>query len=685
MTHTEAQLRAAELRQQLNEHNHRYYVLAQPTISDREFDLLMDELQKIEDSYPELRTADSPTQRVGGTVTKEFATVKHRHPMLSLANSYSKEEVDDFAQRIYKTLGREVEYVCELKFDGVAIGLRYENGVLVQGVTRGDGTQGDDVTANVRTVRHLPLKLQGDFPTNVEFRGEVYLPRPEFDRINREREEIGEPTYANPRNTAAGTLKLQDSAQVADRKLACFVYAVILDEGGTGTHMGDLNLARAWGLPISNHARVCQNVNEVMDYLNHWDVARHQLPFDTDGVVIKVNNLTDQTALGFTAKSPRWAVAYKFASEQAATVLETVTYQVGRTGAITPVANLRPVLLAGTTVKRASLHNADQIAKLDLHLGDTVLVEKGGEIIPKIVGVDVAQRLMAAVPVGFIENCPECGSQLVRADGEAQHYCPNALGCAPQIKGRIEHFIGRKAMDIDGLGEETVTQLYEAQLINNVADLYELNYDQLIALDRMADKSARNLLDGIAQSRNVPFARVLFALGIRHVGETMAKKLAKQFRTIDALMAANIDELTSTDEVGEVVAQSIINFFADPRNCQTVDRLKSYGLQMSLGDDHAPVSNALNGAAFVVSGVFSKFSRDGIKDAIEAHGGKNVGSISAKTDYVLAGENMGPAKLEKARKLGIQIISEDEFLLMIGGNTPTPSIENKSEGQLGLF
>lgn len=685
MTHPEAQKRAAELSQQLNEHNHRYYVLAQPTISDREFDLLMEELQDIENQFPDLRTPDSPTQRVGGTVTKEFATVKHRFPMLSLANSYSKEEVEDFAQRIFKTLGREVEYVCELKFDGVAIGLRYVNGVLVQGVTRGDGTQGDDVTANVRTVRHLPLRLHGQFPAMAEFRGEVYLPRAEFDRINREREEIGEPTYANPRNTAAGTLKLQDSAQVADRKLACFVYAVIVEEGSSGTHMGDLSLARSWGMPVSEHAKVCQNVDEVMAYLNHWDHARHQLPFDTDGVVIKVNSLTDQAALGFTAKSPRWAVAYKFASEQAATVLETVTYQVGRTGAITPVANLRPVLLAGTTVKRASLHNADQIAKLDLHFGDTVLVEKGGEIIPKIVGVDLAKRPQGALAVGFIDQCPECGSALVRTEGEAQHYCPNALGCAPQIKGKIEHFIGRKAMDIDGLGDETVAQLFHAGLVSNVADLYELTYEQLIGLDRMADKSVRNLLEGIANSRKVPFARVLFALGIRHVGETMAKKLARQFRTIDALMAATVDELTNTEEVGAVMAQSIVDHFADPRNRATVDRLRAQGVQMVLNDDQAPVSNALNGATFVVSGVFTRFSREAIKEAIEAHGGKNVGSISAKTDFVLAGENMGPAKLDKAKKLGIKIIDENEFLSMIGASTQSSTNEKKEQGQIGLF
>jgi DNA ligase (NAD+) len=586
--------------------------------------------------------------------------------MLSLANSYSKEEVEEFTQRVFKTLGRVVEYVCELKFDGVAIGLRYEHGVLVQAVTRGDGTQGDVVTANIRTVRALPLRLHGQYPEQVEFRGEVYLPRAEFDRINREREEIGEPLYANPRNTAAGTLKLQDSAQVADRRLACFVYSAIMEEGGTGTHIGDLHQARTWGIPVSEHARVCRNVTEVLDFLNHWDTARHHLPFDTDGVVIKVNSLVDQTALGFTAKSPRWAVAYKFASEQAATILNEITYQVGRTGAITPVANLMPVLLAGTTVKRASLHNADQIAKLGLHLGDTVLVEKGGEIIPKIVGVDEAKRPVGSRQVQFITHCPECGSELVRTEGEAQHYCPDALGCPPQIKGRIEHFIGRRAMDIDGLGEETVAQLYDAGLVRDIPDLYELTYDRLIHLDRMADKSVRNLLNGISASVKVPFARVLFALGIRHVGETMAKKLARHFRSIDALMTASAEELTAAEEVGEVMAQSIINHFADLRNRDTIERLRNHGLQMRLGEESVPVSDVLAGAAFVVSGVFTRFSRDSIKEAIEAHGGKNVGSISAKTDYVLAGENMGPAKLEKASKLGIRIISEDDFLQMIG-------------------
>lgn len=666
MTIDQARQRAQQLCHELNLHNHRYYMLAQPTISDREFDGLMEELQKIEESYPELRTTDSPTQRVGGTVTKDFPTVKHRYPMLSLSNSYSKEEVEEFAQRIYKTLGRDVEYVCELKFDGVAIGLRYEQGVLMQAVTRGDGTQGDVVTANIRTVRALPLRLQGRHPDQVEFRGEVYLPRAEFERINKEREEIGEPLYANPRNTAAGTLKLQDSTQVADRRLACFVYAVILEEGGSGTHLGDLHMARSWGMPVSEHARVCRNVSEVLDFLNHWDTARHHLPFDTDGVVIKVNSLVDQTALGFTAKSPRWAVAYKFASEQAATILNEITYQVGRTGAITPVANLVPVLLAGTTVKRASLHNADQIAKLGLRLGDTVLVEKGGEIIPKIVGVDEAKRPLGSSEVQFITHCPECGSELVRTDGEAQHYCPDSLGCPPQIKGRIEHFIGRKAMDIDGLGEETVAQLYDAGLVRDIPDLYELTYDQLIRLDRMADKSARNLLEGISASRNVPFARVLFALGIRHVGETMAKKLARHFKSIDALIAASVDELTSAEEVGEVMAQSIITHFSEPRNRSTIERLRKHGLQLSLGEESAPVSDVLGGASFVVSGVFTRFSRDGIKETIEAHGGKNVGSISAKTDYVLAGENMGPAKLEKASKLGIRIINEDDFLNMIG-------------------
>lgn len=666
MTTDQARLRVQELAQELNLHNHRYYVLAQPTVSDREFDSLMEELQQIEKTYPELQAADSPTQRVGGTVTKEFPTVKHRYPMLSLANSYSKEEVEDFAQRIHKTLGREVEFVCELKFDGVAIGLSYDNGVLVQAVTRGDGTQGDVVTANIRTIRSLPLRLIGDYPAQIEFRGEVYLPRAEFDRINREREEIDEPLYANPRNTAAGTLKLQDSSQVADRRLACFVYAVVLEEGGTGTHLGDLHKAWAWGIPVSEHARVCRNVSEVLDFLNYWDTARHQLPFDTDGVVIKVNSLVDQIALGFTAKSPRWAVAYKFASEQAATTLKEITYQVGRTGAITPVANLEPVLLAGTTVKRASLHNADQIAKLGLHLGDTVLVEKGGEIIPKIVGVDEAKRPLGSRAVEFITHCPECGTELVRTDGEAQHYCPNSLGCPPQIKGRIEHFIGRRAMDIEGLGEETVAQLYEAGLVRDIPDLYELTYDQLIRLDRMADRSVRNLLEGVAASCQVPFPRVLFALGIRHVGETMAKKLARQFKSIDALMSATEEELTTAEEVGGVMAQSIISHFSDPRNRSTIDRLRAHGLQLTLGAESAPVSDVLGGATFVVSGVFTKFSRDAIKETIEAHGGKNVGSISAKTDYVLAGDNMGPAKLEKASKFGIRIISEDDFLKIIG-------------------
>lgn len=666
MNREQAKNRIAELSKELNEHNYKYYVLSEPSISDFNFDKKLEELMALEAEFPEFLSSESPSQRVGGTISKEFPTVKHKYPMLSLGNSYSKEEMQEFMARINKTLERDVEYVCELKFDGVAISISYENGKMVRAVTRGDGVQGDEITANIRTIRSLPLQLKGGgFPAQFEVRGEVYFPHNNFERLNREREEIGEPLYANPRNTASGTLKSQDSSVVASRGLDCFLYSALGDEPMTDSHYGDLMKLKEWGFKVSEHTKLCKTPEEVFAFLEYWDTERHNLGFEIDGVVIKVNNLDDQEILGFTAKSPRWAIAYKFASEQAVTRLNEVTYQVGRTGAITPVANLEPVLLAGTTVKRASLHNADQIAKLDLHLGDMVQVEKGGEIIPKIVGVDLKQRQSNAARVEYIDTCPECGTALVRNEDEAKHFCPNELGCPPQVKGKMEHFISRKALNIDGLGAETVQQLYDAGLVENVTDLYELTYEQVISLERMAEISSQNVIDGIAASKAISFSRVLFGIGIRFVGQTVAKKLAKHFKNIDALMAASYEELVAVDEIGDRIAESVVNFFADERNREIVERLKSHGLQFELEESDEPSSNALEGKSFVVSGVFSQFSRDEIKAAVEQHGGKNVSSISKKTDYVLAGDKMGPSKLKKAEDLGIPIISEEDFVEMI--------------------
>lgn len=666
MTNQEVKKRIAALSAELNEHNHKYYVLSEPSISDFEFDKKLEELMALEAQFPEFLSSESPSQRVGGTITKDFPTVKHQYPMMSLSNSYSKEEMQEFMARITKSLEREVEYVCELKFDGVAIGIRYVDGKMTQAITRGDGVQGDEITANIRTIRSLPLQAKGnDYPKEFEVRGEVYFPRDKFDQLNRDREEIGEPLYANPRNTASGTLKSQDSAVVASRGLDCFLYAAMAAERMADTHYGSLMKLKEWGFKVSEHMRLCRTPDEVFAFLELWDTERHNLGFEIDGVVIKVNSLDDQEELGFTAKSPRWAIAYKFASEQALTRLNEVTYQVGRTGAITPVANLEPVLLAGTTVRRASLHNADQIAKLDLHLGDMVQVEKGGEIIPKIVGVDLMQRDANAPVVKYIDTCPECGTALVRNEDEAKHFCPNELGCPPQVKGKMEHFISRKAMNVDGLGAETVQQFYDAGLAQNVADLYELTYDQIIALDRMADLSTNNILAGLEASKQVPFPRVLFGIGIRFVGETVAKKLAKHFKTMDALMTATEEELVAVDEIGGRIAQSVLSFFADERNRSIIARLKQHGLQLEVEGSNELTSNVLEGKTFVVSGVFAKFSRDEIKAAVEQHGGKNVGSISKKTDYVLAGDKMGPSKLQKAEDLGIPIISEDDFIDMI--------------------
>jgi DNA ligase (NAD+) len=665
----EAKARIEFLSKELNHHNRLYYVESNPVISDYDFDMMLKELQSLEAQFPEFASPLSPTKRVGGDITKKFETVVHRYPMLSLSNSYSEEEIVEWEQRLKKLASGPIEYVCELKYDGVAIGIRYVNGSFERAVTRGDGTQGEDVSANVKTIRSIPLTLQGDFASDFEIRGEIFFPRKNFDALNAMREEIGEPTFANPRNTASGTLKIQDSKVVAERGLDCFLYGVYGEDLQFESHWDSVNGVKAWGFktpPVElNYIQKTNSIDGIMEFIHYWDKERYNLPFDIDGVVIKVNNYLQQEDLGFTAKSPRWAIAYKFKAERVSTKLEEVTYQVGRTGAITPVANLTPIQLGGTVVKRASLHNADQIEKLNLHLFDEVYVEKGGEIIPKIVGVELSKRNSNAQPVVFITHCPECHAALVRREGEAQHFCPNDLECPPQVKGRMEHFISRKAMNIDGLGTETIDLLYQKGLAITVADLYDLTFDQVVNLDRMADKSANNLLQGIQASRQVPFERVLFALGIRYVGETVAKKLAQAFRNVDALAKATYDELIAVDEIGERIALSVQQYFADSRTKQTIERLKLAGLRFEM-EEVELASNILEGKTFVVSGVFSKFSRDEIKGLIEKNGGKNVGSISAKTSYVLAGENMGPAKLEKASSLGITIISEEDFIQMLG-------------------
>lgn len=663
------QERIAFLTEELNKHNHLYYVESNPIISDFDFDMLLKELQDLEAKHPEYASDLSPTKRVGGDITKKFQSVVHRYPMLSLSNSYSEEEIVEWEQRLKKLAEGPIEYVCELKYDGVAIGIRYENGKFTRAVTRGDGTQGEDVSTNVKTIRSIPLTLKGNFTADFEIRGEIFFPRKNFEALNAQREELGEPMFANPRNTASGTLKSQDSKVVAERGLDCYLYGVYGDDLPFESHLESVNGVKDWGFktPLEKDKYIYKtnSIEGIMEFIHFWDKERFNLPFDIDGIVIKVNNYEQQQDLGFTAKSPRWAIAYKFKAERVSTILEEVTYQVGRTGAITPVANLKPVLLGGTVVKRASLHNADQIEKLDLYLGDEVYVEKGGEIIPKIVGVNEAVRSNAAEKVNFIENCPECNAVLHRRDGEAQHYCTNDLICPPQVKGRMEHFISRKAMNIDGLGAETIDLLYQKGLASSVADLYDLTFDQIVNLDRMADKSANNLLKGIQDSKTIPFERVLFALGIRFVGETVAKKLAAAFKHIDAIAKASYEELIAVDEIGEKIAIAVQQFFQDEKALATIERLKQAGLQFEI-EEVELASNKLEGKTFVVSGVFSKFSRDEIKDLIEKNGGKNVGSISAKTSYVLAGENMGPAKLEKASSLGIAIISEDDFIGMIG-------------------
>ena len=671
--------RITELRRVLHEHNHRYYVLNQPSISDQEFDMLMRELQDLEARHPEMADPNSPSQRVGSDLNQEFRHVTHKYPMLSLANTYSQQEVAAWYESVSRGLqGEPFEVCCELKYDGLSISLTYRQGQLVQAVTRGDGVQGDDVTANVKTIRSIPLLLNGnDYPDEFEIRGEILMPWASFERLNQEREAAEEPLFANPRNAASGTLKSQKSEVVARRGLDAYLYYV-LGEGIPGDgHYENLMAAATWGFKISEGMRKVQTLQEVYDFIAYWDQARKQLPVATDGIVLKVNSLRQQRNLGYTAKSPRWAIAYKFKAEQACTRLNEVTWQVGRTGAVTPVANMEPVLLAGTTVKRATLNNEDFIRSLDLHLGDYVYVEKGGEIIPKIVGVDISQRPIIAQPVSFIKRCPECGTPLVRYEGEAAWYCPNDAGCPPQIKGRIEHFVSRKAMNIDSLGPETLDQYYRMGLIKNVADLYLIDVQQING-DGSREKSARKVVAGIAASKAVPFERVLFALGIRFVGETSAKLIARHFKDIDSLMEAGLEELQEVEGVGEVIAKSIINYFRDPQNRQIVERLRSYGLQMSVASpdsaENAPLwgdgEPPLAGQSIVISGVFQHHSRDEYKALIEQYGGKNVGSISGKTSFILAGDNMGPSKLEKAKKLGIPLKSEDEFLQMISKESP---------------
>lgn len=659
--------RINQLRNELHAHNYNYYVLNAPVISDQEFDRLMRELQDLEAKHPECFDANSPTMRVGSDLNKNFTQVEHKYPMLSLGNTYSGSEVADFYERVRKSLNEDFEICCEMKFDGTSISLTYEDGKLVRAVTRGDGVKGDDVTDNVKTIRSIPLVLHGEgYPKNFEIRGEILMPWTVFEDLNRERELREEPLFANPRNAASGTLKSQNSAVVASRKLDAYLYYLLGDNLPHDGHYENLQEAEKWGFKISHITRKVRTLDEIFEFINYWDVERKNLPVATDGIVLKVNSLRQQRNLGYTAKSPRWAIAYKFQAEQALTKLLKVTYQVGRTGAVTPVANLEPVQLSGTIVKRASLHNADIIASLDLHIGDMVYVEKGGEIIPKITGVDVASRPQNSEKVTFITHCPECGSKLIRYEDEAAHYCTNETACPPQIKGKIEHFISRRAMNIEGLGPETVDQFYQEGMIHNVADLYTLKAEDICKLERMGEKSAENIIQGIEASKQVPYERILFALGIRFVGETVAKKVAKAFRSIDALATATLDELIHVDEIGEKIAQSILLYFSNEQNRMLVERLRQAGLKLEADEeDLSGHTDRLQGKSIVISGVFALHSRDEYKDLIEKHGGKNVGSISKKTSFILAGDNMGPSKLEKAQKLGIPIIDENEFLSMI--------------------
>ena len=664
---TDERQRILQLRKELHEHNYKYYVLNQPEISDQEFDFMMKELQELEVRYEDMFDPNSPTQRVGSDINQEFTQVTHKYPMLSLANTYSQEEVADFYNSVKKGLnGEDFEICCELKYDGLSISLTYEDGKLVRGVTRGDGVHGDDVTANVKTIRSIPLVLKdGDWPKEFEIRGEILMPWNVFERLNQEREAAEEPLFANPRNAASGTLKSQNSALVASRNLDAYLYYLLGDELPGDGHYENLEKAREWGFKISEGMRKVKTLQEIYDFIDYWDTERKNLPVATDGIVLKVNSLRQQRTLGYTAKNPRWAIAYKFKAERACTRLNEVTFQVGRTGAVTPVANMEPVQLAGTTVRRATLNNEDFIRSLDLHIGDYVYVEKGGEIIPKIVGVDIEQRPIIAQPVTFITHCPECGAKLVRYEGEAAYYCPNDAGCPPQIKGRIEHFISRKAMNIDSIGPETVDDFYRHGLVRNVADLYDIEVQQING-DGSRQKSAEKIVNGIEASKQVPFERVVFALGIRFVGETTARLLARHFKTIDALAAASLQDLLEVEGVGEVIAKSVMTYFRNPVTMQIVERLRGYGLQMALSEEQmSSATDKLAGKSIVISGVFAHHSRDEYKQMIEQNGGKNVGSISGKTSFILAGENMGPAKLQKAEKLGIQIVDEETFLKMI--------------------
>lgn len=656
------------LREELHKHNYNYYVLSAPVISDYDFDIKMKELQALEAKYPEYYDPNSPTQRVGSDLNKSFSQVRHRYPMLSLANTYSEDEIKDFYERVKKGLNEKFEIVCELKYDGTSISLIYKNGALVQAVTRGDGVQGDDVTDNVRTIRSIPLKLHGkDFPEEFEIRGEILMPWEVFDELNKEREEQEEPLFANPRNAAAGTLKLINSSMVATRKLDAYFYYLLGENLPADTHYENLQIIKKWGFKVSDAVKKCSSLEEIYEYISYWDVERKNLPIATDGIVLKVNSLLQQKNLGFTAKSPRWAISYKFQAEQAVTTLRSVTYQVGRTGTITPVANLDAVQLSGTTVKRASLHNADIIEGLDLHIGDNVLVEKGGEIIPKIVGVDFDARTSdLGEKVEFIKNCPECGTPLIRIEGEAAHYCPNETGCAPQIKGKIEHFVSRRAMNIDGMGSETVDMLFKLGMLKDPGDLYQLKWPELARLERLGEKSAKNIISEVERSKEVPFERVLFALGIRYVGETVAKKVAKNLKNIDAIRNATEEELTNVDEVGIRIAQSLDNYFSKEYNITLIEKLKDAGVQFKLDESIlSGQTDKLKGLTIVISGTFTKHSRDEYKAMIEQHGGKSSGAVSKKTSILLAGDNMGPAKLEKAKAFGIKMINEDEFLEMI--------------------
>lgn len=699
----EIKLRIAELSEIIESHNYNYYVLAQPTISDYDFDMLLKELIVLEQQYPDLILSTSPTQRVGGDITKEFQTVRHRYPMLSLSNSYNIEEVKDFINRIKKTIDDDVEFVCELKFDGISISLTYENGAFVKAVTRGDGTQGDDVTTNVKTIRSIPLRLKGNYPDFFEMRGEIIMPHSSFNSINIEREDLGLQPFANPRNAAAGTIKLQDSKEVAKRKLDQYCYFMMMDDDKMifKNHYESLMAAREWGFNVSDFMTLCKNVDDIEAFIEYWNEKRKELPFDIDGIVIKVNDFKQRDILGYTAKSPRWAIAYKFKAEEAHTQLLSVDFQVGRHGTITPVANLEPVQLAGTIVKRATLHNADFIDQLDLHYDDIVSVEKGGEIIPKITGVDLSQRKDDSKKVTFIEYCPECKTQLIKAEGETAWYCPNALGCPPQIKGRIEHFISRKAMNIESLGEGKVEVLFDNNLIKDYSDLYELTYDKIFGLEKIIivdeennisrkvsfkEKTANNIIDAIEKSKNVPFARVLFALGIKYVGETTAKLIAKAMGNIDNIISASVEELTDIEEVGSKIAISIKDFFSDERNISIINKLKEYGLQFEQEkQSEESDSQILSGKSIVVSGVFTSMSRDEIKQLIENHGGKNVSSISSKTSFVVAGDKMGPEKRKKAESLGIEIKSEAEFLEMINNESDDKATsELRKENNAGI-